>query len=110
MDISMINDYITPIAVVAALCVGYIVRNLIPSDGINKFIPLIVAAVGITVTCAVDIPAGSFTVNTIINGMVSGLASTGLYEAFSQLMTAHLVSEREAVGSDDRRDPDDLEA
>ena len=88
MEITIINDFITPIAVVAALCVGYIVRNAITTDAVNRFIPLVVAAVGIAVTCAVDIPAGSFTVNTIINGMVSGLASTGLYEAFKQLMTS----------------------
>ena len=109
MDISIINDYITPIAVVAALCVGYIVRNAITTDAVNKYIPLIVAAVGIAVTCAVDIPAGTFGVSTIVNGMVSGLASTGLYEAFSQLMVAHKVSELEAVGNDDLSDGEDAE-
>lgn len=110
MDISIINDYITPIAVVAALCIGYIVRNLITTDSVNKYIPLIVAAVGIAVTCAVDIPAGAFSVSTIVNGMVSGLASTGLYEAFSQLMTAHKVSALEAEGNADRKGEEDEEA
>ena len=102
MDISIINDYITPIAVVAALCIGYIVRNLITTDSVNKYIPLIVAAVGIA--------AGTFGVATIVNGMVSGLASTGLYEAFSQLMTAHKVSALEAEGNADRKGEEDEEA
>ena len=109
MDISIINDYITPIAVVAALCIGYIVRNLITTDSVNKYIPLIVAGVGVAVTCAVDIPAGAFSVSTIVNGMVSGLASTGLYEAFSQLVVAHKVSELEAAGNDDLSDSEDAE-
>ena len=109
MDISMINDYITPIAVVAALCVGYIVRNAITTDVVNKYIPLIVAGVGIVVTCAVDIPAGTFGVSTIVNGMVSGLASTGLYEAFSQLVVARKVSALEAEGVEDAKDSEDAE-
>ena len=109
MDISMINDYITPIAVVAALCVGYIVRNAITTDAVNKYIPLIVAGVGVAVTCAVDIPAGTFGVSTIVNGMVSGLASTGLYEAFSQLVVARKVSALEAEGVEDAKDYEDAE-
>ena len=109
MDISIINDYITPIAVVGALCVGYIVRNAIPTDSVNKNIPLIVAGVGVAVTCAVDIPAGAFSVSTIVNGMVSGLASTGLYEAFSQLVVARKVSALEAEGVEDAKDSEDAE-
>lgn len=109
MDISIINEYITPIAVVAALCVGYIVRNAITTDAVNKYIPLIVAGVGIAVTCAVDIPAGTFGVATIVNGMVSGLASTGLYEAFSQLVVARKVSALEAEGVEDAKGSEDAE-
>ena len=109
MDISMINDYITPIAVVAALCVGYIIRNAITTDAVNKYIPLIVAGVGVAVTCAVDIPAGTFGVSTIVNGMVSGLASTGLYEAFSQLVVARKVAAIEAVEHANRKDPENAE-
>ena len=86
MDIAIINEFVTPIALVAALCVGYIVKHAIATDAVNRFIPLIVAVVGIAVTCAVDVPAGTFTVSTVINGMVSGLASTGLYEAYVNLL------------------------
>ena len=82
MDISIINDYIMPLALVAALCVGYIVKNVVPNDKINNFIPLIAAVVGIVV---IGLSQG-WTVEGVVAGMVSGLASTGLYEAFAQVI------------------------
>ena len=86
MDISMINinAYIVPLALVAALCVGFIVKHLIPSTRINNFIPLIVAMVGVLVVCLTQ----GWTVEGIVYGMVSGLASVGLYEVFAQLIEA----------------------
>ena len=38
-----ISEYISVIALVAALCVGYILKNLVPNEEVNKFIPLIAA-------------------------------------------------------------------
>lgn len=82
MDISVINDYIMPLALVAALCVGFIIKHLIPSDKVNNFIPLVAAVVGIVV---IGLSQG-WTVEGVVAGMVSGLASTGLYEAFAQII------------------------
>lgn len=86
MDVSMIdiNAYVVPLALVAALCVGFIVKHLIPSTRINNFIPLIVAVVGILVVCLTQ----GWTIEGIVYGMVSGLASVGLYEVFAQLIEA----------------------
>ena len=39
MDISMINNYFIPAVVVLSLCIGYILRNWMPTD--NKWIPTI---------------------------------------------------------------------
>lgn len=79
-----INDYISIIALVAALCVGFIIKNLIPNDEVNKFIPLIAAVVGLVI-CLWE--AGWVaTPETVVMGIVSGLASTGLYEAFKQFI------------------------
>ena len=86
MDLSMLTEYISPIAMIAALGVGYICKNIITSDELNRFIPLIAAVVGIAVCVATDIPSGFFGVNTIVIGMISGLASTGLYEAFKNII------------------------
>lgn len=79
-----INDYISIIALVAALCVGYIIKNIVPNEEINCFIPLIAAVVGLVI-CLWE-AAWVATPETIVMGVVSGLASTGLYEAFKNFI------------------------
>lgn len=73
-----------PLVVGICLCVGYVVKHLIPSDKINRFIPLMVATLG----CFMNVWLCGFTVTPqiLLGGMVSGLSSTGLYEAFQNLM------------------------
>ena len=93
MDLSMLTEYISPIAMVAALGVGYICKNIVTSDRLNRFIPLIAAVVGVAVCVATDISSGAFSVNTIVVGMISGLASTGLYEAFKNLINKTKTAE-----------------
>jgi len=85
-----VSEYISVIALVAALCVGYILKNLVPNEEINKFIPLIAALVGLVI-CLWE--AGWIaTPETVVMGVVSGLASTGLYEAFKQFIGQLQVS------------------
>lgn len=87
MDLSMIAEYISPLAMLAALCVGYIIKNIVVTNKVNRFIPLIAAIVGVVVCIATDIPAGVFSVKTIVGGLISGLASTGLYETFRNIIS-----------------------
>lgn len=85
-----LNEYISVVGLAAALAVGFIVKNLIPNEKINRFIPLIAALVGLVV-CLWD--AGWVaTPQVIVTGMVSGLASTGLYEAFKNFIAMSKVS------------------
>ena len=84
MDLSFIADYVSPIALVICLAIGYIIKNAIPNDGINRFIPLIVAVIGVIVCAFAE---GTFTVQILAMGLISGLASTGLYEAFKNIIT-----------------------
>lgn len=79
-----ISEYISVIALVAALCVGYILKNMVPNDEVNKFIPLIAAVVGLVI-CLWEANWVA-TPETIVIGVVSGLASTGLYEAFKNFI------------------------
>lgn len=79
-----INEYISIIALVAALAVGYILKNLVPNEEVNKFIPLIAALVGLVI-CLWEAQWVA-TPETVVMGVVSGLASTGLYEAFKQFI------------------------
>ena len=79
-----ISEYISMISLVAALGVGFIVKNLIPNKGINQYIPLIAAFVGLII-CLWD--AGWIaTPQVVVTGMISGLASTGMYEAFKNFI------------------------
>lgn len=79
-----LNDYISIIAVVASLCMGYIVKNVIPNKQVNRFIPAISALVGVFVLLW---DAGWVaTPQLIVAGMLSGLAATGMYEQFKNLI------------------------
>lgn len=90
-----ITEYISLIGLVGALAVGFIVKNLIPNESINRFIPLIAAVVGLVI-CLWD--AGWVaTPQVIVSGMISGLASTGLYEAFKNLIDGAGLAEKTAA-------------
>ena len=84
MDWSFLSNYAIPIIVGICLCVGYVIKNLITTDVINKYIPLIMAVLGIVLNIWLNM---AFTPEILLGGMVSGLASTGLYEAFKNLIS-----------------------
>lgn len=79
-----INEYIELIVLGVCLCLGYILKNLITTTKINRFIPLIMAVTGILVNLWVN--QFEFTPQILLGGMVSGLASTGLHQAFKQII------------------------
>lgn len=83
MDIEFLTDYAIPLIVGICLCVGYIIKNLVPSDSINKFIPLIMGVLGVLLNYWVN---QQFTAEVLLGGLFSGLASTGLYELFRNLI------------------------
>ncbi len=83
MDISSITSYAVPTIVGICLCVGYILKNLVTTDKINRFIPLIMGCLGLVLNIWMN---GSVTTDIILGGLFSGLASTGLYEAFRNLI------------------------
>ena len=45
MDINFVDTYFVPGIVALCLCIGYVLRNFIPTD--NKWIPLILLIVGV---------------------------------------------------------------
>lgn len=74
-----INDYLVIIVLVVSVGTGYIIKtslDFIP----NKYIPLIMGCIGVLF----NIYANSWVVSPdiIASGLISGLASTGLYELF----------------------------
>jgi len=85
MDINFLVKFAVPLIVGICLCVGYIIKNIIPDDRINRFIPLIMGVLGVVLN--VWINHMSFTADILLGGLFSGLASTGLYEMFKNLIS-----------------------
>ena len=84
MDISGLAEYFDIVSVGICLCVGYIIKNAITSEKINKYIPLIVGLLGMVL--AIVSHLDNISLNIILTGLFSGLASTGFYETFKNLI------------------------
>ena len=78
-----LNDYMIPVIVGICLMVGYIVKHWI-KDVDNKIIPTLCAVLGVLV--ALWMNWGNITPEVVLSGLTSGLASTGLHQAFTQLI------------------------
>ena len=89
MDISVLDilSYINPVTVGICLCVGYIIKHSI-SQIPNKMIPLIMGVLGAIVSVISNWPIDSAqaALASVYSGLVSGLASTGLHQAFAQMI------------------------
>lgn len=83
MDITFLIDFAVPIIVGICLCIGYILKEVVKTDKINRFIPLIMGVLGVVINIWINL---QFTPSVLLGGLVSGLASTGLYEAFRNLI------------------------
>lgn len=84
MDLSILNEYLVVMVVGICLCVGYVIKHsldFIP----NKYIPLIMLVLGTIINILINLSAG-ISASVILGGMLSGLASTGLHQAFSRLI------------------------
>ena len=95
MDLSFITEYISPISLIICLVVGFIIKTCTSNVKLHKFIPCIVAIIGVIICCW---DAWAFTPAIIAAGLISGLASTGLYEALNNILNLSEVSTDEAEG------------
>lgn len=78
MNISF-EDYLIPIIMVGCMCVGYVLKQWMPTD--NKWIPTILLIVG----GISGVILFGFDYTGIVKGMLSGLASVGLHQVFYQI-------------------------
>ena len=82
IDLTFLDGYLVLAVVGICLCLGYVIKqslDFIP----NKYIPLIMALLGVIINVWV---AGAFNPEVLLGGMFSGLASTGLHQAFKNLL------------------------
>ena len=78
-----LQDYVVVIVLGICLCVGYIIKHVIPGETVNRFIPLIMGVLGVGLNIWINL---SVTPAIVLGGLVSGLASTGMHEAFKQVI------------------------
>lgn len=79
----ILNAYVIPEILVLCLVLGFIIKKWV-KDVDNKWIPTIVAVVGVAAAILMNLEA--VTIGVIVGGAVSGLASTGLHQLFKQWM------------------------
>lgn len=102
IDLSMVFTYVSPIIVIACLTLGYVIKHAFENKRLNAFIPLILALVGISANVWY---LGTFTLEVVVAGAVSGLAATGLYEGFSNILNLpNLFQEENEVKNDDEKE------
>lgn len=58
-------------------------KNVVTTDKINSFIPLIMAVLGVLLNTWIN---RAFTPEVLLGGLFSGLASTGLHQVFKNII------------------------
>ena len=85
MELGFLTEYYVPVVVVACLVVGYCIKHIKRLEAVsNDYIPTILAILGAVLACVAN---GTVDLNTIVYGAFSGLASTGLHQAFTRIIT-----------------------
>ena len=83
IDLAFMAEYIVPVILGTCLAVGFILKNIVTTDAVNRYIPLIVAVIGVALNVWIN---NTFTAEVLFGGLVSGLASTGLHQIFKQFI------------------------
>jgi hypothetical protein len=83
MDLNFLLDYVNIVVLGICLCVGYAIKTSLDFIN-NKYIPLIMLVTGTIINIVINLQSVNAAV--VLGGMISGLASTGLYEAMRNLI------------------------
>ena len=81
-DMNIFNELALPLVVAACLIFGYIIKKWV-KDVDNKWIPTILAVLGAIMAILIK---RDVSVEIVVCGAFSGLISTGLHQAFKQLI------------------------
>lgn len=89
MNLNFFEGLGMPLVCAFCLILGFILKKWIKDDG-NKYIPTILTLVGAVLGCIIN---SGISVENIVHGAFSGLASTGLHQAFKQMITKNQKDE-----------------
>ena len=81
------ESYLIPIITIGCLCIGFVLKKWMPAD--DKWIPTILLVLG-AISGAILF---GFDYEGIVKGMLSGLASVGLHQAFHQFIKVDTLGE-----------------
>ena len=84
MDITFLMELVNPIILGICLLLGYVLKTAFDWFP-NKYIPLTALAMGTLLAILINMQSG-INAQIILGGMISGLASTGLYEMLRNLL------------------------
>lgn len=85
MDITFLFDYVNLVVLGICLCVGFALKYAEVFDWLgNKYIPISMLALGTIINILINYPGINAAV--VLGGMISGLASTGLYEMMRNIL------------------------
>lgn len=84
MDINFLLNYINPLILGICLLVGYVLKTAFDKFP-NEYIPLSALMLGTIITITINFKTG-ISAEIVLSGMISGLASTGLYEMLRNLL------------------------
>jgi len=88
------GQYIMPVALVIALAICFVLKACWEGR-VNRWLPIVAAAIGLVVTLWVG--RWQATPELVAQGLISGLAATGLYEAFAQWLKSPVNHEFEVL-------------
>lgn len=84
MDISFLLGMVNPVILGICLLVGYALKEAFDKFP-NRYIPLAALSCGMLLAVILHLQSG-INAEVILGGMISGLASTGLYEMLRNLI------------------------
>lgn len=84
MDLTFLIEFINPLILGICLLVGYVLKTAFDRFP-NKYIPLTALAMGTIIAILINLQSG-INAEVVLGGMISGLASTGLYEMLRNLL------------------------
>lgn len=84
MDITYLLEHINLLTLGICLCLGFALKTAFESFP-NKYIPLAALSAGCLINIVINLQTG-INATVVLEGMISGLASTGLYEMMRNLL------------------------
>ena len=82
MDLNFLTELYQPMVIAFCLVVGYILKHWV-KDVDNKYIPTVLVILGILAACLSN---HAVSLELVVSGALSALASTGMHQALKQLI------------------------